>query len=174
MNKHRFPTLFFFVCVVLYFLFSPQFYWETIGINYCIHLRYTTWQLNLHILWSDYHNKLSLHLLSHIDTIKRREKKILVATKTLTNYSFNSFPVFHTAVLNIVIILYIAFLVRMYIFIRIRYISMSYLFYKWKFVSFNPLHPFCPPIPYLLLPSGNHQSVLFIYSFVLFLLTFRF
>ena len=32
------------------------------------------------------------------------------------------------------------------------------LFYSWKFVPFDPLHPFCPPsTPH---PLGNHQFVL--------------
>ena len=34
----------------------------------------------------------------------------------------------------------------------------------WKFVPFHPLHPFCPPLP---LTSGNHQSVPFLFSFII-------
>ena len=26
-------------------------------------------------------------------------------------------------------------------------VSMNYLFYNWKFVTLDPLYPFCPPSP---------------------------
>ena len=39
----------------------------------------------------------------------------------------------------------------------VHYIPRTYLFYNWKFIPFDPLHPFCPPPPPT---SGNYQAVL--------------
>ena len=35
----------------------------------------------------------------------------------------------------------------------VHYIPMTYLLCSWKFIPFDPLHPFCPLLP---TASGNH------------------
>lgn len=53
-----------------------------------------------------------------IDIIKRKERRknvFLLVKRTLRLYSLNIFPIYHTAVLAIVIILYIASLVLIYL-----------------------------------------------------------
>ena len=56
--------------------------------------------------------------------------------------------------ISISIYLYIHTYIHTYI-----HIPMTYLFYKWKFVSFEPLQPFCPlPNPMLLAIMLNAKS----------------
>ena len=55
--------------------------------------------------------------------------------RTLRIYFLNNFPIYHTAVLTIVTMLYI-------------YIPSTYFSYNWKFVPFDHIPPI-PPSPAL-------------------------
>lgn len=50
---------------------------------------------------------------------------------------------------------------------------MTYLYYKWKFVPFDPLHPFCSPPPSPLLAIANLFSVFTSYFFSFLFLRFH-
>ena len=60
------------------------------------------------------HSEFSEHPSSHIVATKRKEKKSLLVMKTLRVYSFNSFPIYHTAVITVVM-LYVSSLVLIYL-----------------------------------------------------------
>lgn len=54
---------------------SSQFYWEIMDIHHCISLRHRASWFYLHILWNDYHNRISWQLYSQIHTIKIKERR---------------------------------------------------------------------------------------------------
>ena len=54
----------------------------------------------------------------------------------------------------------------------VHYIPITYLLYDWGFVPLNPFHSFCAP--HNAHCSENHQYVLCVYSFALFVHLFCF
>ena len=81
----------------------------------------------------------NIYLLIKIEQ-KREEKGqfFLFIMRTHRICCLNHFPVYHTAVLTTVIMVYIIFLVLF------CFLSSTYLSYIWKFVPFYHLHPISP------------------------------
>lgn len=127
----------------------PQWYWDITGMHHC---KLKVEWFHLQILWNDYHN-FSCRPLSHIDTMKRETKKekwvIFLMMTTLRSCSLNNFYVFHTAVLNIVIMLW-------FLSPGLTYLVTGSLYLLTTFFHPSPPH-FSPLLPKL------HSSFFFNY-----------
>lgn len=84
--------------------------------HHYINLRCTTGWFDLHRLWNNYHNRFSEYSLSDTDTIKKKEKKKITSYDENSGSTLlNTFPIYHIALLTVVIMLYIIPLVDIYL-----------------------------------------------------------
>ena len=102
------------------------FYWEITDIYHHTNLRCKAWWYDLHILWNHYHNRSSQHLSSRIDTTKREGKSFSPCDEN-SGFALNNFPIYHTAVLAIAIMLFST---------SVSYNSLSWgwLWNSWNFI----------------------------------------
>ena len=106
------------------FIFVPVLLIYTVtDIQHHISLRHTARLLDLHTSWSDYYNRFSEHLSSHIHYLKNKIKFFLLM-RNLRIYSQQLSYIIYGNV----------------IFIMLNIILSIYLFYNWKFVPLNCLH----------------------------------
>ena len=106
--------------------------------------------------WSQLVSLTSITMHGYKNSFLMKKRKI---------YSLNNFWIYRTALLTIVLMLYVISLWHFF------FVCVWHLFYSWEFALFNPfthfthlLHPFPHPLPI----SGNQQSVLCVHELGLF------
>ena len=95
-------------------------------IFHCISLRHTEWWYELHILWN---GRFSFSYRYNKKKGKEEKKKIILVIKILRVYFVNNFPIYPTAVLAIVIMLYITSLVFIYLITERLYLLTTFLLF---------------------------------------------
>lgn len=108
------------------------------------------------MLLSDYHTKFSLHPSSHIDAKKEKNVFILVM-RTLRTYSFNKFPIYHTAVLTVVAMLYIIPPELISLVTESFYLLTVFILFL-HMLSLFPITPYSGALYHLLLPNTPNSE----------------
>ena len=78
-------------CLHFFFHFFLK---DTIDLEHCVNLRYTTLWFDLHTLWGNDHSKFMKHPSSHIDTKLKKQKNICISLcPELRIYPLNNFRI---------------------------------------------------------------------------------